>query len=299
VKGRAALAAFLLVFVCGASGSGSGSDKEKEPFYRKYLIPGDPLDEKIKAQEKRVEAEPGSAALRNDFGNLLAARGFAGDARKQYKKAMELDKSNFLAPYNLGLLEETQGDSSAAINAFEASIKRKSGFPPSRFHLGLLYERKGWKDRAVEQYARALQIDPSMRNPRRNPLAAETQLLDRASLVNYERDLAKASLSAEERYADEGRFGNVPADRPVFESESQPAPAPPLVPATPGPAAPALSLTPAAPPRSSAAPPPPSSAAPPPPPSSAAPPPAPATGPAAAPTFRRPAPPPAPTPTPG
>jgi tetratricopeptide (TPR) repeat protein len=291
MKERAALAAVLLVLVCGASGSENG----KEPFYRKYLVPGDPLDEKIKAQEKRVEAEPGSATLRNDFGNLLASRGFAGDARKQYKKAMELDKSNYLAPYNLGLLEESQGETSAAIRAFEDSINRRSGFPPARFHLGLLYERKGWNDKAIEQYARALRVDPSMRNPRRNPLAAETQLLDRASLVNYERDLARASLQADELYAEDGRFKNVPVDRPVFESESQtpPSAAPAATTAVPKPAPPAAGSS----PEPSAAPPS-SSAAPPPPPSSAAPPPAPATGAAPVPTFGRPAPPPAPTPTP-
>jgi tetratricopeptide (TPR) repeat protein len=289
VRGRAVLAVALLLLVCGAAGK--DKDKDKEPFYRKYLVPGDPLDEKIKAQEKRVEAEPGSAALRNDFGNLLAARGFAGDARKQYKKAMELDKKNFLAPYNLGLLEETQGEASAAISAYEDSIKRKPGFPPSRFHLGLLYERKGWNDKAIEQYARALRIDSSMRNPRRNPLVAETYLLDRASLVNYERDLAKASLSTEEQFIDQGRFASVPVDRPVFESESQAPPAPPLVPATPSPA-PAPALAPSPTPRAATAPP----GAPPA--SSAAPPPAPATGAAAVPAFGRPAPPPAPTPTP-
>jgi len=281
VKGRAALAVALLVLVCGAA----DKDQPKEPFYRKYLIPGDPLDEKIRAQEKRVDAEPGSAALHNDFGNLLAARGFAGDARKQYKKAMELDKKNYLAPYNLGLLEETQGEASAAISAFEDSIKRKPGFPPSRFHLGRLYERKGWNDKAIEQYARALRIDPSMRNPRRNPLAADTQLLDRASLVNYERDLARASLSSDELYVEEARFKSVPVDRPVFESESEAPPA-----ATPTPAATGSAPAPAG--GASAAPPPPSSSAPP----------SPGTaGAAPAPTrasFGRPVPPPAPTPTP-
>ena len=284
MKGRAALAVTLLVLVCGAADS--DKDKPKQPFYSSYLIPGDPLDEKIKAQEKRVEADPGSATLRNDFGNLLAARGFPGDARRQYREAMKLDRKNFLAPYNLGLLEETQGNNSAAIAAYEDSIKRKPGFPASRFHLGLLYERKGWNDRAIEQYARALWIDPTMRNPRRNPLAAETQLLDRASLVNYERDVARATLPAEERFSDEARFARVPVDRPVFENESEGPPALPTPAATPVPS-PAASTTTApagAPPFTAAAPPPGGAVTP-----------APAP---ARPVFGRPAPPPAPTPTP-
>ena len=45
-----------------------------------------------------------------------------------------------------------------------------------------------------------------MRDPRRNPLVADTQLLDRVSLTNYDRDLATASMSGEARFADEARL---------------------------------------------------------------------------------------------
>lgn len=207
-------------------------DKKKEPFYRPYLLPGNALDDRIREQEKRVEADPKSAALRNDFGNLLAARRFVGDARKQYTEAMKLDKRNFLAPYNLGLLEETEGRIGAAIAAYEESIHRKPGFPPSRFRLGRLYEKRGSPDQAIEQYARALRIDPSMRDPRRNPLAGDTQLLDRVSLTNYERDIATASMASQTRWADDGRFARTPVDRALNADEvSEPAPA-----ATSGPA---------------------------------------------------------------
>ena len=54
---------------------------------------------------------------------------------------MNLDKDNFVALYNLGLLRETEGKISDAISAYEKSIDRKPGFPPSRFRLGRLYEK--------------------------------------------------------------------------------------------------------------------------------------------------------------
>ena len=111
------------VFALALIASADDKDK-KEPFYRSYLIPGNRLDDKIRVQEQRVEANPTSPALRNDFGNLLAARRFVGDARKQYKEAMKLDKTNYLAAYNLGLLEETEGRTGAAISAFRESISR-------------------------------------------------------------------------------------------------------------------------------------------------------------------------------
>lgn len=193
--------------------------KSEEPFYRRYLIAGTPLDDKIRAQEKRIASNPDSAPLHNDLGNLLAARRFPKEAREQYEAAMKLDKTNFLAPYNMGIVLETEGRMGAAISAYEKSIDRNRGFPPARFRLGRLYERRGSTAAAVEQYARALQIDPSMRDVRRNPLVAETRLLDRVSLANYEKDVARASFASQAVYADEVRFRKIPTDRPVWTSE--------------------------------------------------------------------------------
>lgn len=219
VLGAAVLLAVLLPgFVVG------GEKKPKEPFYRRYLVAGNPLDDKILEQEKRVEADPSSADLRNDFGNLLAARRFPREAREQYETAMKLDRHHFLAPYNLGLLYETTGDTGRAIGAYEKSVDRNRGFPPARFRLGRLYEKRGWRGRAVEQYARALQIDPGMRDPKRNPLVVDTHLLDRVSLENYPRDLAAASMTAEALYADPARMRKVPIDRTLSSGDLQPAP---------------------------------------------------------------------------
>ena len=199
--------------------AGAREHKTEEPFYRRYLVSGNPLDDKIRAQEKRIAADPDSAALHNDLGNLLAARRFPKEAREQYEIAIKLDKSNFLAPYNMGIALETEGKTGAAISAYEKSVARNRGFPPARFRLGRLYERRGSNSAAIEQYARALEIDPSMRDLRRNPLVADTRLLDRISLTNYEKDIARASLSTQSIYADEARFRRVATDRPVWTNE--------------------------------------------------------------------------------
>ncbi len=210
----AALVGALLPWPAGAR-----EKKAEEPFYRRYLIPGSPLDDRIREQERRVQADPSSATLRNDFGNLLAARRFPKEAREQYEIAMKLDKSNFIAPYNMGMVYETEGKISDAISAYEKSVDRNRGFPPARFRLGRLYERRGRANQAVAQYARALEIDPAMRDVRRNPLVADTRLLDRVSLSNYEKDIARASLATGALYADETIIRRVPTDRPLFSSD--------------------------------------------------------------------------------
>ena len=155
----------------------NGGKPVEDPFYRKYLVGGSTLDEEIRAMEKRIEEEPGDANLHNDFGNLLALRHFPEQAAEQYELAAKLDEANFISLYNLGLLREIEGKPSSAISAYKKSIARKPGFPPSRFRLGRLYEKSGKLDDAVTQYAKAFWIDPSMRDPRRNPLVIDSDLM--------------------------------------------------------------------------------------------------------------------------
>jgi hypothetical protein len=52
-----------------------------------------------------------------------------------------------------------------------------------------------------------------------NPLVVESRLMDRASLVNYERDVARSSLSHDAGYVDVARFRPVPVDRTLDSSE--------------------------------------------------------------------------------
>jgi tetratricopeptide (TPR) repeat protein len=207
-----------------------------QPFYRKYLVAGDPLDDRILEQERLVAASPDSAPLRNDFGNLLAARRFAEQAKEQYEKALELDDSEYLAAYNLGLLYETQGKDSRAISAYRKSISRKPGFPHSHFRLGRLYERRGSADLAVSEYAKALWIDPAMRDPHHNPLVIDSVLMDRASLQNYGRDVAAASLASDLGYTATPR-SRPRVDQPIWSDEVDPLPSeeptPPQAPRVP------------------------------------------------------------------
>jgi len=210
----AALIALVLPMTAGAR-----DPKSDEPFYRRFLAPGNPIDDRILEYEKKVAAQPESADLHNDFGNLLALRRFPKEAREQYEIAMKLDKKNFMAPYNMGIVYETEGKTRSAISAYQKSVDRNRGFPPSRFRLGRLYEQTGRNDAAVEQYAKALEIDPAMRDVRRNPLVVDTRLLGRVSVTNYSKDMARAGLKTQAAWADEPSFHRVPVDRPLWSED--------------------------------------------------------------------------------
>jgi len=214
---------FLAVLLGVAAAAAIADDSQKksssEPFYRKYLVPGDPLDEKIIAQEKRIEEHPDDANLRNDFGNLLAERRFPNEAAEQYEIALKLDKKNFISAYNLGIVRETQGKTSDAISAYERSIKRKPGFPQSRFRLGRLYEHTNHPESAVKEYAAALWIDPALRDPKHNPLVIDCELIYLASLANYRQDVAVATMTESNLYFDTDRYRKLPTNRAIGAKE--------------------------------------------------------------------------------
>jgi hypothetical protein len=194
--------------------------KPSTPFYRKYLQPGNKLDDQIIEQEQRIAGAPNDASLHNDMGNLLAARHFSHEAAQEYELAAKLDKTNFISLYNLGILRETEGKFSQATSAYQRSVGRKHGFPPAHFRLGRMYEKAERNDEAIAEYATALRIDPSMRDPRRNPLVVDSELIYRASLANYPIDVATATMVKDSVYVEESRFRAVPVDRAVSSQEA-------------------------------------------------------------------------------
>jgi Tfp pilus assembly protein PilF len=207
-----------------------GQKEAKEPFYRRFLVPGDPLDDAIVSQERRIAEDPENAGLHNDMGVLLARRRFPEMAEDEFRLAMKLDKNNWLAPYNLGLVLESEEDWAGAKKAYRKSIDKNPGFPPSLFRLGLLYERGGERDAAIAQYAAALRIDPSMRNPEVNPLVVHSLLMDRAILTNYVYDTSRSRLPDDVVYTEPERFRPPQVDRPISTDEVIDPADPPTIP---------------------------------------------------------------------
>jgi hypothetical protein len=125
------------LLAAGALAAAAKKPESKEPFFHQFLIPGDPLDDNLLAQEKRVRRTP--SPRRCATTSATSSRNALPEgARAEYRKALELDKTFFLAAYNLGLMEETEGRVDAAISAYarrstggEASRRRTSAWAAS------------------------------------------------------------------------------------------------------------------------------------------------------------------------
>ncbi|MGH9442154.1 MAG: tetratricopeptide repeat protein [Thermoanaerobaculia bacterium] len=205
-------------------GTAEGKSETRPPvaFYDKYLSDDDPGDRAIRDLTAKAAEKPDDPGIHNDLGNLLARRGFAKEAAQQYRLAEHLDKASYLPSYNEGLLWEKEGKPSSAMSAFRRSIRRKPGFPFSHFHLGVLEEKEGHETSAVSELAKALRIDNSLRLPSRNPLAVQTNLLHRASVANYSRDLAAAVLVADGEFADPTVLARLSPERFLDSEDVEP-----------------------------------------------------------------------------
>ena len=212
---------------------------QEPPFYTRYLNANSDLDRRIAANVEALRQNPRSAALHNDLGALLLEKGFPKDAEVEFRRALAIDDDLYAAWYNLGITRESRGDETGAMRAFGETIDRKAGHPMAHFQLGLLLERQGRHERAIEHYARAFEINDRLLSPKVNPRILDTQLVDRALLRIYERQHSRASVRFE---ATPTGYSESPTALGVSAS---PAPAEPTVPkaATPETTAPDASDT--------------------------------------------------------
>src|SRR5262249_17731538 len=65
----------------------------------------------------------------------------------------------------------------------------------------------------------AMWIDPAMRDPKRNPLIVDCELVYLASLKNYRRDVAVSAMTESNVYFDNDRFRKLPTNRAITSKE--------------------------------------------------------------------------------
>lgn len=167
---------------------------EETPFYARYLHPDNSLDREIIQQLNILQANPRSAVAHNELGSLLTLKGFPKDSELEFVRAINGDPDFHPAWYNLALIRESRGDNAGAMSALHKTLDLKPGHPAAHFQLGLLLEKRGRDEAAVEHYARAIKINHAMLDPRVNPRVVDTKLLDRALLWNYPTEHARRAV---------------------------------------------------------------------------------------------------------
>ena len=108
-----------------------------------------------------VASRPGNAAAHNNYGNILAGAGQAGEAMAQYEEAIRLDPGYADAHFNAGKALAQLGRPSEAIAQYEDALRIRPNMADAQTALGIALEAAGRGDEAVAHYETALRLDPN------------------------------------------------------------------------------------------------------------------------------------------
>jgi tetratricopeptide (TPR) repeat protein len=187
-------AAAVMLFGCAAMGNHNKNPYERTLFIERYLDPANPLDAQIQRTLNDLRANPRSATLHNELGQLLRQKGFPRDAEIEFERALDADSHFYPAWYNLGLLRQARGDYSGARFAYHRTIHYKKGHSAALFQLGLIEEQRRNTEAAVEYYAKAFSINHDLLDVRVNPRIVDSKLIDLALLRLYPNEHARESM---------------------------------------------------------------------------------------------------------
>ncbi len=150
------------------------------------------LEDVIDLQIAEVNARPSDSTVRNDLGNLLVLVERFGEAEEAYRRGLEIDPKNEVIRFNLSLLLQQSGQLGKAKNELESLLEASPNHAWAHYQLGTLRALRGERKSAIESYAQAFAIDPTLSFPSNNPHIIDNSLATEALLVSsrYSRSIA-------------------------------------------------------------------------------------------------------------
>ncbi|OIO78819.1 MAG: hypothetical protein COZ98_06020 [Candidatus Omnitrophica bacterium CG_4_8_14_3_um_filter_43_15] len=110
------------------------------------------------AQEKQEYSE--ARVFNNNGVDFVASKKYT-DAIKEFKKALDIDKSFQAARYNLALAYYNSGKTKDAISELKYLTNSSYYFVNAHYNLGTIYLREGMLDEATEQLNIVIELEPS------------------------------------------------------------------------------------------------------------------------------------------
>lgn len=114
--------------------------------------------------EKALTLQPDFAEASNAVGILYAQKGQLDKAQQAFEKALAdpTYRTPSYALYNLGLISERRGDLQAALNQYRKAVQLQPNYAPAYYRLGLMLENLGRSDEALQAFGKAIESNPNM-----------------------------------------------------------------------------------------------------------------------------------------
>jgi Flp pilus assembly protein TadD len=115
-----------------------------------------------------VAVAPESSIARNNWGNVLAARGRLAEAAAEYREALRLDPEYAEAHNDLGVVLARTGDPAGAIAQYRQALAFRPRYGEAEGNWGVALSLQGDLAGAIERYRRAIAINPEDPEPEVN-----------------------------------------------------------------------------------------------------------------------------------
>lgn len=124
----------------------------------------------IAASMLSCSGDPPKVAATKEVAQGLAAlaQGKLEDAAKQFRKAIEHDPENKYAYYNLGFIDQTKHLDSSAEENYRRALRIDPSFVSALFNLAILRTAAGADDEAIQLYRRVIDVEPRNANAHLN-----------------------------------------------------------------------------------------------------------------------------------
>ncbi|PIQ86801.1 MAG: hypothetical protein COV74_03420 [Candidatus Omnitrophica bacterium CG11_big_fil_rev_8_21_14_0_20_45_26] len=119
-------------------------------------------DEAVEFYRRVITHMPNHAAAYFQLGVIAYRAGSLEKARHYFQQATLFDPAAVSGYYNLGLVLLDLKRWEEARNAFQKAIHLQPDHAPAYYQTGVAYEEQGFLKEAIENYGRALQIDPRL-----------------------------------------------------------------------------------------------------------------------------------------
>jgi Flp pilus assembly protein TadD len=133
-----------------------------------------------------VDTGTATAGQLNEFGIWLSGQGILEPAEEYFRAALELNQEDAEVWNNLGMVQLRLGQDGAK-SSFQHAIELVPTHAVAHYNMGIFLDHAGEYDAAVEEYIRALTLDPRLGDPVHNPQVVHNQRLLVVRLGLYER----------------------------------------------------------------------------------------------------------------
>ncbi len=118
------------------------------------------LNDAIAGWEAALRHFPGDVSIINKIGIAYVEQGMYNEAEGFYKKGLIIEPHNVEIHYNLALLYFRKSEYDRSLVELDKVIRGDYFYPNAHYLRGLIYEGKGFKDKAQSEYVEEVNANP-------------------------------------------------------------------------------------------------------------------------------------------